>query len=65
MRQNFIFRQNRSTGFIEHQLEYIFLFNSLQEFVNYTDILPAISTNHSPVLISLSNDISDNNGSCL
>ena len=38
------------------------IFNFLQEFVNYTDILPAISTDHSPVLISLSNDNSDNNG---
>ena len=40
----------------------IFVSNSLQEFVNYTDILPAISTDHSPVLISLSSDNSDNNG---
>ena len=36
--------------------------NCLQEFVNYTDVSPAISTDHSPVLISLSNDNSDNNG---
>ena len=61
-RQNFTFRQNHSTGFIERQLDYYFVSNCLQEFVNYTDVLPAISTDHSPVLISLSNGNSDNNG---
>ena len=60
--QNFTFRQNHSTGFIERQLDYYFVSNCLQEFVNYTDVLPAISTDHSPVLISLSNDDSDNSG---
>ena len=64
-RQNFTFRQNHSTGFIERQLDYYFVSNCLQEFVNYTDVLPATSTDHcphSPVLISLSSDNSDNNG---
>ena len=60
-RQNVTFRQNHSTGFIERRLDYIFISNSLQEFVNYTDILLAVSTDHSPVLISLSIDNSDNN----
>ena len=60
-RQNFTFRQNHSIGFIERRLDYIFISNSLQEFVNYTDILLAVSTDHSPVLISLSIDNSDNN----
>ena len=46
-RQNFTFRQNHSTGFIERRLDYIFISNCLQEFVNYTDVLPAISTDHS------------------
>ena len=43
-RQNFTFRNNNSSGFIEHRLD----FNSHQEFVNYTDILPTISTDHPP-----------------
>ena len=60
--QNFTFRQNYSTGFREYRLDYIFISNSLQEFVNYTDILPAISTDHSPVLISRSSNNADNNG---
>ena len=38
-----------------------FISNCLQEFVNYTDVLPALWTDHSPVLISLSNANSDNN----
>ena len=60
--QNFTFRQNHSTRFIKLQLDYIFVSNCLQEFVNYTDVLPAISTDHSLGLILLSNDNSDNNG---
>ena len=61
-RQNFTFKQNHSTRFIERRLDYIFVSNCLQEFVNYTDALPVISTDHSPVLMLLSNDNSDNNG---
>ena len=61
-RQNFTFRQNHSSGFIERRLNYICISNCLQEFVNYTYVLPAILTDHSPVLFSLSNDNSDNNG---
>ena len=60
--QNFTFRQNHSTGFIGRQLGYIFISNSLQEFVNYTNILPTVSVDHSPVLTPFSNDNSDNNG---
>ena len=61
-RQSFTFRQNHFIGFIECRLNYIFISNSLQELFSYTDVLPAISTDHSPVLILLSNDNSDNNG---
>ena len=64
-RQHFTFRQNHSTGFIERRLDYIFVSNRLQEFVNYIDALPAISTDHSPVMISVSNDNSDNNNRSL
>ena len=61
-RQNFTFRQRHPTAFIERRLDYIFVSNCHQERVNYTDVLPAISTDHSPVLISLSNSNSNNNG---
>ena len=60
-RKNVTFRQIHSTEFIERRLDYIFISNCLQEFVNYTDVLSAISTDRSPVSISLSNDNSDNN----
>ena len=60
--QNFTFRQNHCTGFIERRLDYIFVFNWLQEFVNYTDALPTISTDHSPVLVSLLNNNFNDNG---
>ena len=59
---NFTFRQNHSSGFIEHWLDYILILNCLQEFVNNTDILFAISTDHSPYFISLLSDKSDRNG---
>ena len=60
--QNFTFRQNHSTGFIVRRLGYVFISNCLQEFVNYTDVLPAIASDHSPVLTSLSSNNFDNNG---
>ena len=60
-RQNVTFRQSHSIGFMKRPLDYIFISNCLQEFINYTDVLPAISTDRSPVLILLSNDNSDNN----
>ena len=61
-RKSFTFRQNHSTRFIDRRLDYIFVSNCLQELVNYTNVLPTISTDHSPVLISLSNNNSDNDG---
>ena len=60
--RKFTFRQNHSSGFIEHRLDYIVIFNCLQEFVNNTDILFALSTDHSPLFISLLSDKSDENG---
>ena len=39
-----------------------FILNHLQDFVNSTDILPALSTDHSLLLISILNDKSDKNG---
>ena len=56
------FRQKHSTEFVERRLDCIFISNCLQEIVNYTDVLPAILTNHCLVLISLSKDNSGNDG---
>ena len=49
-------------GSFKSWLGYIFVSSRLQEFVNSSDILPALSINHSPLLISLSNDKPDKNG---
>ena len=49
----FTFRQKHSTGFIQRMFDYIFISNSLQEFVNDTRILTSLSTDHSPVHLSL------------
>ena len=49
----FTYRKNHFSGFIQRRLDYIFISNKLQESIHLTDILPAFSTDHSPVLISL------------
>ena len=52
--KRFTFRQNHSSGFIQRRLDFFFISNSLQEMTKYTDILAAFSTDHSPILITLS-----------
>ena len=55
--KRFTFRQkNRNNKVIHRRLDYVFLSNSLQEFVRTTDILPSILSDHSPVLVSLDED---------
>ena len=49
----FTFRQKHCTGFIQRRLDYIFISNSIQEFVNDTSILTYLSTDHSPFHLSL------------
>ena len=52
--KRFTFRQNHSSGLRQTCLDYFFISNSLQEMTKYTDILAAFSTDHSPILITLS-----------
>ena len=54
-KKSYNFRQNHSSGIINHRLDYIFLSNKFQEFSNGTGIIPAFKNNHSSVLISISN----------
>ena len=49
----FTFRQKHCTSFIQRRLDYIFVSNSLQQFVNATSILTFLSTDHSPIHLSL------------
>ena len=50
----FTFRQHQFSGLIQRRLDYFFISNEIQELVNETKILPALYTDHSPVLISIS-----------
>ena len=50
------FQNKHCTGFIKPRLDYVFVSNSLQEFVNNTSILTSLSTDHSPVHLSLSKE---------
>ena len=52
--RQFTFTQQHSSGFIQRRLDYIFISNILQELVTTTEILTPISTDHSPVIFSLS-----------
>ena len=52
--RQFTFTQQHSSGFIQRRLDYIFISNTLQELVTTTEILTPISTDHSPVIFSLS-----------
>ena len=54
--KQFTFTQQHSSGFIQRRLDYFFISNVLQEFASTTDILTPISTDHSPVLFSLSKE---------
>ena len=60
--KRFTFTQKHSSGFIQRRLDYILISNNLQEFVTMTDILTPISTDHSPVLFSLSKKKNYNQG---
>ena len=50
----FAFTKKHSSGFTQCRLDLIFISNALQEFVTTAEILTPISTDHSPVLFSLS-----------
>ena len=54
--KQFTFTQQHSSGFIQCRLNYFFISNGLQEFESTTDILTPISTDHCPVLFSLSQE---------
>ena len=54
--KRFTFTQKHFSGFIQRRLDYMFISNTLQEFVTITEILTPISTGHSPVMFSLSKE---------
>ena len=54
--KRFNFTQKHYLGFIQRRLDYILISNTLQEFVTMTEILTPVSTDHLPVLFSLSKE---------
>ena len=54
-RKSYSFRQNHYSGIINRRLDYIFILNKLQESSNDTDLIAAFKTDHSSVLITISN----------
>ena len=54
--KQYTFRQKHVSGFLQGCLDYFFISNNIQEFILDTDIIPTISSDHSPNLISFSKD---------
>ena len=51
--KQFTFRQKHASGFIQRRLDYFFISNSLQDVITHADFFTALSTDHSPVTISI------------
>ena len=51
--KRFTFRQKHRSGFLQRRLRLFFVSNILQESIKDTEILPALSSYHSPILFSL------------
>ena len=52
----FTFAQKHSSGFIQRRRNCMFISNTHKEFLTMAEILAPISTDHSPVLFSLSKE---------
>ena len=52
--ENFTFRQDHSTKFLERLLDHIFISNYFQEFVNNTYMLPVLTNDDYYLLLSSS-----------
>ena len=52
--ENFTFRQDHSTKFIERLLDHIFISNYFQDFVNNTYMLPVLTNDDYYLLLSSS-----------
>ena len=61
--KQYTFRQKHVSGFLQRRLDYFFISNNIQEFISDTDIIPTISSDHSPILISFSKDKQNNKSS--
>ena len=53
-KRKYTFRQKNLSGIIQRRLDYIFISQNFQEYVKKSDVLNALSTDHSPVFCSIS-----------
>lgn len=60
--RNFTLRQIHFTGFIECRLDFIFISSCFPKFLHNIEVLPALLTDHFPLLILLLNEKYDKNG---
>ena len=61
--KQYTFRQKHISGFFHRRLDYFFISNIIQEFILDIDVIPAISSDHSQILISFSKDKQSNKSS--
>ena len=61
-KKRYTFREQHVTGFIQRRLDYFLVSNNLQESINKTGVLTALSTDHSPIFFSLSKNIDISRG---
>ena len=60
--KRFTFRQKHVSGLIQRRLDYIYIFNSMQVSVKYTDVLASLLTDHSPITFSCFKNEESNRG---
>ena len=53
-KRKYTFRQKYLSGIVQRRLDYIFISQSLQEYIKKSDVLNALSTDHSPVFCPIS-----------
>ena len=58
--KQYTFWQKHISGFFQRRLDYFFISSNIQEFILDTDLIPAISSDHSPILISFSKEKQNN-----
>ena len=64
-KKRYAFRQQHVFGFIQRRLDYLLVSNNLQESINKTDILTALTIDHSPILFSFSKNMGISRGKAL
>ena len=58
--KQYTFPQTHVSGLLQRRLDYFFISNNIQNFILHTDIIPAVSSDHSPILISFSTEKQNN-----